>query len=54
MVVINDYNAEPQLNETLVKRIVAVGGQTVPFFLLPWQVTPYYTIILGYSIAQIR
>ena len=29
VVVINDYNAEPQLNETLVKRIVAVGGQTV-------------------------
>ena len=29
IVVINDYNAEPQLNETLVKRIVAVGGQTV-------------------------
>ncbi|MDE7243768.1 MAG: signal peptidase I [Oscillospiraceae bacterium] len=27
VVVINDYNAE--LNETLVKRIVAVGGQTV-------------------------
>ena len=27
VVVINDYNA--QLNETLVKRIVAVGGQTV-------------------------
>lgn len=29
VVVINDYNAEPQLNETLVKRIVAVGGQKV-------------------------
>ncbi|MBD5149077.1 MAG: signal peptidase I [Oscillibacter sp.] len=29
VVVINDYNAEPQLNETLVKRIVAVGGQTI-------------------------
>lgn len=29
IVVINDYNAEPALNETLVKRIVAVGGQTV-------------------------
>ena len=29
VVVINDYNAEPQLNETLVKRIVAVGGQTL-------------------------
>ncbi len=27
VVVINDYNAE--LNETLVKRIIAVGGQTV-------------------------
>lgn len=29
VVVINDYNAEEPLNETLVKRIVAVGGQTV-------------------------
>lgn len=29
VVVINDYNAESPLNETLVKRIVAVGGQTV-------------------------
>ena len=29
VVVINDYNAGPLLNETLVKRIVAVGGQTV-------------------------
>ena len=29
VVVVNDYNAEEPLNETLVKRIVAVGGQTV-------------------------
>ena len=29
VVVINDYNAEEPLNETLVKRIVAVRGQTV-------------------------
>jgi len=29
VVVINDYNAAEPLNETLVKRIVAVGGQTV-------------------------
>ena len=29
VVVINDYNARGALNETLVKRIVAVGGQTV-------------------------
>lgn len=29
VVVINDYNATEPLNETLVKRIVAVGGQTV-------------------------
>ena len=29
VVVINDYNAQGALNETLVKRIVAVGGQTV-------------------------
>ena len=29
VVVINDYNATDPLNETLVKRIVAVGGQTV-------------------------
>lgn len=29
VVVINDYNAGGLLNETLVKRIVAVGGQTV-------------------------
>ena len=29
VVVINDYNADAPLSETLVKRIVAVGGQTV-------------------------
>ncbi len=29
VVVINDFNAETPLNETLVKRIVAVGGQSV-------------------------
>lgn len=29
VVVINDYNATDPLNETLVKRIVAVGGQTI-------------------------
>ena len=29
VVVLNAYNAEEPLNETLVKRIVAVGGQTV-------------------------
>lgn len=29
VVVINDYNAEEPLDETLVKRIIAVGGQTV-------------------------
>lgn len=29
VVVINDYNAQGQLSETLVKRIVAVGGQTI-------------------------
>lgn len=29
IVVINDYNAADPLSETLVKRIVAVGGQTV-------------------------
>lgn len=29
VVVINDYNATDPLSETLVKRIVAVGGQTV-------------------------
>lgn len=29
VVVVNDYNAEEPMNDTLVKRIVAVGGQTV-------------------------
>lgn len=29
VVVINDYNAEPLLDGTLVKRIVATGGQTI-------------------------
>lgn len=29
VVVINDYNAEPMLDGTLVKRIVATGGQTI-------------------------
>lgn len=39
IVVINNYNAEPQLNETLVKRIVAVGGQTVDINFYSGEVT---------------